>query len=224
MSTKTNAPSASSTKRPLRADAERNRQLLLDAAKELFAERGLHVSLDDIAKRAGVGVGTAYRRFSSRSELIEALFDERIDQMVELGEQCLEIEDPWEGLVAFIERSTELQSSDRGLKEILLGSGEGKEKIGEIRERMRPIGSELIERAKESGDLRPDFAPQDLPMLQIMLGGVADASATVEPGLWRRYLELLLIGMRAEGECSRPPLEWGEMVEVLNCWRPPRRD
>lgn len=211
-------------KRQLRADAERNRQLLLDAAKELFAERGLHVSLDDIAKRAGVGVGTAYRRFSSRSELIEALFDERIDQMVELGEECLAIEDPWDGLVAFIERSTELQSSDRGLKEILLGSGEGKAKIGEIRERMRPIGSELIERAKASGDLRSDFAPPDLPMIQIMLGGIADASATVEPDLWRRYLELLLIGMRTNGECERPALEWEQMVDVLSCWRPPRRD
>src|SRR6476469_2271878 len=103
----------STTAKTLRADAERNRRLLLDAAKELFAERGLQVSLDDIAKRAGVGVGTAYRRFSSRSELIEALFDEKLEQMVTLAEECLEIEDPWVALVTFIEKSTELQSSDR---------------------------------------------------------------------------------------------------------------
>ena len=213
------------TLKPLRADAERNRQLLLDAAKTLFAERGLQVSLDDIAEAAGVGVGTAYRRFGSRAELIEALFDERIDQMVEVAQECLEIEDPWEGLVAFIERSTELQSSDRGLKEILLGSGEGQHKITEIREKMRPLGSELVQRAKDSGDLRADFAPQDLPMIQIMLGGIADASATVEPDLWRRYLAMLLVGMRAENEPSpTPPLDWDQMIGVLNCWRPPRRD
>lgn len=216
----------STATRPLRADAERNRTLLLEAAKELFAERGLHVSLDDIAKRAGVGVGTAYRRFGSRSELIEALFDERVEQMVSLAEECLVIEDPWEGLVAFIERSTELQASDRGLKEILLGSAEGKEKITEIRTRMRPLGLQLVTRAKESGDLRADFAPQDLPMLQIMLGGVADASATIEPDLWRRYLSVLLAGMRAESteDMTPPPLDWEEMDGVLRCWRPPRRD
>jgi AcrR family transcriptional regulator len=214
----------STTARPLRADAERNKRLLLDAAKELFAERGLHVSLDDIAKRAGVGVGTAYRRFGSRSELIEALFDERVEQMVALAESCLEIEDPWLGLVTFIESSTELQASDRGLKEILLGSVEGQEKIGQIRERMRPLATQLVERAKESGQLRDDFMPQDLPMLQIMLGGIADASSTVEPELWRRYLALLLVAMRAEGELGSPPPDWDRLDQVLQCWRPPRRD
>lgn len=217
----------STKSRPLRADAERNRRLLLDAARELFAKRGLHVSLDDVAKRAGVGVGTAYRRFSSRSELIEALFDERLDQMVALAEGCLEIEDPWTGLVAFIERTAELQTSDRGLKEILLGSAEGQEKIKEVRERMRPLGERLVRRAQEAGALRPDFAPQDLPMIQIMLGAISDAAQSVEPGIWRRYLALILIGLRAEPEpapLGAEPLGWEGMANVLSCWRPPRRD
>jgi AcrR family transcriptional regulator len=215
----------STTAKPLRADAERNRRLLLDAASELFAERGLQVPLDDIAKRAGVGVGTAYRRFSSRSELIEALFDERLEQMVTLAEECLEIEDPWDALVSFIERSTELQSSDRGLKEVILGSNEGREKLGEIRQRMRPLGGQMIQRAKDSGDLREDFEAQDLPMLQIMLGGIADASAETEPDLWRRYLSLLLMGMRAEEKLAGPPPpSWDRLDGVLRCWRPPRRD
>jgi len=210
--------------RPLRADAERNRQLLLAAARELFAERGLHVSLDEVAKHAGVGVGTAYRRFGSRSELIAALFDERLEQMVTLAEQCLEIEDPWEGLAAFIERSTELQTSNRGLKEIVLGSAEGRQQIASIRRRMQPLGTRLVERAQAAGVLRPDFVPQDLPMIQIMLGGIADASEAAAPELWRRYLSLILAGMRAEGELGGAPLDWKAMAGVMNCWRPPRRD
>lgn len=213
--------------KPLRADAERNRQLLLDAARELFAERGLHVSLDDVAKQAGVGVGTAYRRFGSRSELIEALFDERLDQMVALAAACLEAEDPWTGLATFIERTCEIQASDRGLKEILLGSVDGREKVARIRERMRPLGEELVQRAKDAGALRPDFVPQDLPMIQIMLGGISDASRTVDPEIWRRYLSLVLIGIRADPEpapLASESLDWDEMAEVLSCWRPPRRD
>ena len=213
--------------RPLRKDAERNRQRILASAQILFAKRGVDVGLDEIAHHAGVGVGTAYRRFRSRSELIEALFDERVEQMVGVAEECLEMEDPWTGFATFVERSTELQASDRGLKEILLGSGEGQEKIGEIRDRMRPLGDRLVRRAQESGQLRADFARQDLPMIQIMLGGVSDASRTVEPEIWRRYLTLILVGLRAEPQpapLEREPLDWERMADVLSCWRPPRRD
>lgn len=213
--------------RPLRADAERNRQLLLEAARELFAERGLHVSLDDIAKHAGVGVGTAYRRFGSRSGLIDALFDERLEQMVALAEASVGADDPWIGLVTFIERTAEMHASDRGLKEIVLGTTEGGEKIRRIRERLRPLGEELVSRAQDAGALRPDFVPQDLPMIQIMLGAISDASRTVDPGIWRRYLSLILIGIRADPErapLGAESLGWERMADVLDCWRPPRRD
>jgi hypothetical protein len=170
-------------------------------------------------------VGTAYRRFSSRSELIGALFDEKLEQMVTLAEECSEIEDPWVALVTFIERSTELQSSDRGLKEVILGSNEGQEKLRTIRDRMRPLGTAMVERAKASGDLRDDFAAPDLPMLQVMLGAIADAASTTQPDLWRRYLSLILVGMRAEGDAvSPPPLDWDEVADVMSCWRPPRSD
>ncbi len=215
---------AGGNKRPLRADAERNRRLLLEAARELFAERGLHVSLDEIAKRAGVGVGTAYRRFGSRSELVAALFDERLEQMVAIAEECLRIEDAWQGLAAFIERSAELQASNRGLKEILLGSAEGRERIANVRRRMRPLGTQLVQRAQQAGALRPDFGPQDLPMIQIMLGAIADASEQAAPELWRRYLSLILAGMRAEGELAGSALGWKAMAGVMDGWRPPRRD
>src|SRR3954467_11819009 len=103
--------------RPLRADAARNRARLIAAARELFAERGLNVTMDEIARHAGVGVGTAYRRFASREELIEALFDDRFEQIIANAERALEDPDAWHGLITFVESQIEMQAADRGLKE-----------------------------------------------------------------------------------------------------------
>src|SRR5438067_12790924 len=97
-----------STEKPLRADAERNRRRILEAAAELFATKGLSVGLDEIARHAGVGVGTAYRRFPHKTQLIEELLDERVARMVELGEHALAASDPWEGLASYLEQATEL--------------------------------------------------------------------------------------------------------------------
>ncbi len=217
----------SATPRPLRADAERNRRLLLDAARELFAQRGLQVTLDDVAHHAGLGVGTAYRRFGTRETLIDALFDGRVRDIVSLAEHALEVEDAWEGLVGFLEQTLALQAADRGLKELLLGTSEGREHVASIREQMRPLATELVRRAQEAGHLRVDFTPQDMPLLQIMLGALIDASQSVEPNLWRRYLALLLDGMRAPGrpasELEVAPVDWSELDRVLSCWRPPQR-
>src|ERR1700761_4755874 len=98
---------ATTSERPLRKDAERNRQRVLDAARELFAERGLGVSLDDIARHAGVGVGTVYRRFPDKEQLIDALFEERIGEMLSAAGESLEMPDPWLALVRFLERALE---------------------------------------------------------------------------------------------------------------------
>src|SRR4051794_39660878 len=113
------SPTEARPDRPLRADAARNRARLLEAARALFAERGLAVTMDEIARHAGVGVGTAYRRFASREELIAALFDDRIEQVIANAERALEDPDPWHGLVAFLEGQTAMQAEDRGLKELL---------------------------------------------------------------------------------------------------------
>src|SRR5690349_7732936 len=101
--------------RPLRADAERNRQRLLVAATELFAERGVDVTLDDVARHAGVGVGTAYRRFANKEELIDALFEQRIDDVAALAAEALEHPDPWNGFATFLERAAEHHTANRGL-------------------------------------------------------------------------------------------------------------
>src|ERR1043166_6338645 len=89
-----------SDSRPLRVDAARNRERILAAASEVFADRGLDVSLDDIARHAGVGVGTVYRRFPTKEALIEALFDSHLAQLEALAENAVSYADSWDGLVA----------------------------------------------------------------------------------------------------------------------------
>src|SRR3954471_4967502 len=116
------AVTVSTETKPLRRDAERNRQRIIEAARGVFAERGLAATLDDVAAAAGVGVGTVYRRFPNKDELVEALFVDRIDQMVELAKQAAEIDDPWEALETFLTRAAELNALDRGFKEVVLGA------------------------------------------------------------------------------------------------------
>ena len=110
---------SSSEARPLRRDAERNRHLILDAARELFAGRGLDVSMDEIARCAGVGVGTVYRRFPEKERLIDALFEDRLETLVGIAGEPLEREDPWEALAWFMERYVSVQAEDRGLRQLL---------------------------------------------------------------------------------------------------------
>ncbi len=216
----------STTERPLRRDAERNRQRLMEAARELFAERGLAVTLDDIAHRAGVGVGTAYRRFSSREVLVDALFEERLQEMLDLIEAALAVEDPWQALAGFIERLVEVQTADRGLKEVMLGSTAGRERVRRLREQMVPRALELVRRAKAAGVVRADFDATDLPLTQIMVGAIADVSTPEHPDLWRRYLGLLLDGIRPVGAArtplTEPPLGLEAIDDTMCRWRPPR--
>jgi AcrR family transcriptional regulator len=215
------------TDRPLRKDAERNRERILDAARDLFAEQGLGVTLNDVAHHAGVGVGTVYRRFPDKATLIEELFEQRLDQLVGLLEEALEDPDPWQGFTGFITRNLELQMRDRAFREIVTGTPEGAHRVGRIRERMFPLGGRLVERAQEAGGLRADFGPEDFPILILMLTAIVDSARDVEPGLWRRYLEIVVQGLRADpgppGALTTPALEPDQVSHVLAAFKLPRR-
>src|SRR3954454_16127075 len=143
--------------RPLRADAERNRARLLDAARELFAERGLDVSMDEIAHHAGVGVGTASRRFGSRDELIAALFEAREEEYVALAEDALREPDAWAALARFLEPSIAMQAADRGLKDLVFSHGHALDRVARVRSRMLPLVETIVERAQAAGVLRADL-------------------------------------------------------------------
>jgi AcrR family transcriptional regulator len=190
--------------RPLRADAERNRQRLLEAAGELFAEKGLGVGLDEIARHAGVGVGTAYRRFRDKDELVEALFSDRIAAVSSLAEQALADPDPWTGFVAFMEGSMRMQIADRGLKEALFRSGHRVKCLEEGRERVAPLVDEILRRAQESGGLRADLEVTDVPLLQFLVSGIADFAGPVAPALGARYLAIVLDGLRTRDPSALP--------------------
>jgi AcrR family transcriptional regulator len=182
---------ADSAARPLRKDAARNRELLIAAAREVFARRGLDASLDDIAREAGVGVGTAYRHFANKYELAQAIMQQAIDAVVERVEQAAQAADPWQALVSFVEYVVELQIGDRALREVMLGMHEHKNH-DDINARMTPPISTLLERAKAQGSIRPDVVASDLGMVMMMSGLVADLAREAAPQTWRRYLPSLL--------------------------------
>jgi AcrR family transcriptional regulator len=220
--TRTQAPA-----RPLRKDAERNRRRILDAARELFAQEGLGVTLNDIAHHAGVGVGTVYRRFPDKAHLLDELFEEQVAELVALMEDGLADPDPWRGLTGYLTRNLELQSRDRAFREILLETPEGTERIGHVRARLFPLGSQLAQRAKDAGALRADFEAEDLPLLVMMLTAVLDAAHDAAPELWRRYLEIVIQGLRATpgppDRIATPPVSAEQVPQVLAALKLPRR-
>ena len=194
------------TEKPLRADAERNRRRILEAAAELFATKGLSVGLDEIAHHAGVGVGTAYRRFPDKRRLIEELFEDRVARLVELAEEALAADDAWEGLAGFLERATEDQIANRGLKEIVFGGDQGTELAKDARARVAPLIDRLVRRAQASGSLRSDVVASDVPLLQFIVSSVAELTGPNAPELWRRYLALVLDGLRTPDPHPLPQL------------------
>jgi AcrR family transcriptional regulator len=184
--------------RALRRDAVQNRERLLAAARELFAEQGFEVTLDDIARHAGVGVGTAYRRFANKSELLDALFAEQTVELATAADAGLADPDPWHGLVSYLEKSLALQLRDKGLAQIVSGDRISVEQHDWNREVMAPKNRALVTRARDAGTLRDDVTGTDLTFIQVGLNAIMTRSRHAHPHLYRRYLYLMLDGLRAE--------------------------
>jgi len=190
--------------RPLRRDAERNRLRILKAASEVFNERGLEVSLDEVARHAGVGVGTVYRRFRTKDDLIEALFMDRIEAVATLAEQAAEAADPWTGLVRFMVRAAGMLADDRGLRQMMMYASYGRDKVWYARQRNAPLVTALVKRAQAAGQLRADLQPTDIPFIIFLLTDAAQFARQASPQIWRRYLTLVLDGLRPEREGVTP--------------------
>lgn len=190
--------------RLLRSDARRNRERLVASARALFARKGVDVSVEEITQRAGVGMGTLYRHFPTKEDLLDAVLEDAFAELVGQAEQAVLEEDAWAGFTRFLERALELHAANRGLKDVLASRAHGRRRADAMRERMRPLVRRLVERAQEQGALRRDFAPEDLPLVFWTGDRVIEATGSVAPELWRRYLGLLLDGLRAGAATPLP--------------------
>ncbi|HEY5304230.1 MAG TPA: helix-turn-helix domain-containing protein [Acidimicrobiales bacterium] len=181
--------------RPLRADAERNRAKILDAAAKVFAERGLDATLDEVAAAAGVGVGTVYRRFADKDALIGALFENGVDEIADLAGSAKEMENSWNALVWFLEEALQRQCSNRGLREVVAGSSYAAARLDHAKCRIMPAVSLLVERAQRDGYLRDDVVTADFAILEMMISLLGNKTSASAPELWRRYLRIILDGL-----------------------------
>jgi AcrR family transcriptional regulator len=195
--------SADPTRR-LRRDAARNRQRILKAASEVFTELGLEVSLDEVARRAGVGVGTVYRRFGTKEDLVAALFEDRVDTIATLAERALQEPDPWTGLVGFMEQAAGILADDLGLRQLLMFATYGRDHVAYARERNAPLVAELLGRAQAAGQVRDDLRPTDIPFIIFVLTEATMLARQARPDIWRRYLAILIDGLRPHREGLTP--------------------
>jgi AcrR family transcriptional regulator len=190
--------------RILRADARRNRDAIIAAASTLFSEQGIDAQVPDIAKAANVGVGTVYRHFPTKEDLIAALLADRFSALAEAARESLEFEDSWEGLAHFIRVSTAMQAEDRGLCEII---GLRPDMTGAAAEAadMPALAEQLVRRPQREGKLRRDVTWEDIPMITCGLGSVTQQAVGPASGRWPRLVEIIIDGLRAPGAEKLPP-------------------
>lgn len=207
----------STTDRPLRRDAQRNRDLLVAAARRLYATRGLDVPLEDVAREAGVSIGTLYNRFPTRGSLVDAALASKVASAVEFAEQAVATEDSWAGFVWFLERTCELQASDRGYNDLCASQLDDAVEVTALKERGAGLLRQVIDNAKRAGELRADFDDGDFAF--VLWGTTRTIEATGEhaPNAWRRHLAFMLDGFRAAAAhpLPAPPLEPGEVARAM---------
>ncbi len=202
--------------RRLRADAARNRDAIVAAAREVFAERGLEAPLEEIALRAGVGIATLYRRFPAREQLVSAALIDKVTQYAEAAERALTVPDPWAGFVSYIQRICELQADDRGLSDLLCMTLPADEHVEQLRRRANGQLAELIERAKAAGQLRGDFVGEDLVLLLIANAAVVHVTRADAPGAWRRFAALATDAFqRHDGHRLPAPPSTAQMTQAM---------
>jgi AcrR family transcriptional regulator len=189
----------------LRADALRNRRRILDAAAEAFSEGGLEVGVAEIARRAGVGAGTLFRHFPTKEDLIFAIIEERMLEMIDAGRTALEEDDPGAALRRFMFAGAELHVRDRGFFDAAVTRVNKEQRLRDIRDEIVAIAGELLLRARAAGAVRDDVEPQDLPLLMCAAAGAAAPVHGALPDLWRRYVGLILDGLRPGGCTALSP-------------------
>jgi len=199
-----------------RSDAKRNRERIVSSARELFALSGVDVPTREIARHAGVGVGTLYRHFPERADLVDAVLAESFEELVALAETALAEPDPWRGFTRFVEEALMLHGRNRGLKDVVETQAHGRTQAQAMRRRLRPLVAKLVARAQEDGSLRSDFTPQDIALVFWATDRVIELAGDTAPDVWRRQLGFVLDGLRAANATppAAPPLTDAQLRRV----------
>ncbi|MDN4614106.1 TetR/AcrR family transcriptional regulator [Leifsonia sp. F6_8S_P_1B] len=207
------------TERRPRADAERNRRRVLDAAMRVFAEHGPSATLGDVARAAGVGIGTIYRKFPDKQALLDALFEDKIDTIMGIVEEAALRDDPGEAFRGYLHGMIELHAHDRSLATVLFGPERYDRFPPGLRHRLGSTADRLIADAVAAGELRPGFTRQDTIALAVMVSTISLASRDTGPELWRRYASIVVDGTRpsaGSAPLAPEPPDFRAMTEALS--------
>ena len=199
---------------PRRADARRNRALVLAAAEELFAEHGLKVQMGDVAQRAGVGVGTVCRNFPTKDALIRALLDDMLSSLLVEARAALAEPDAATALWAYVEAMADLQARSRGLAEQMSAQFEHDQLP--VKLTLRRNVAAILRRAQDAGAVRRDIGPADLALLFCGIAQSAVLAGHVGAVQRRRYLTIVLDGLRPAAPTPLPgrPLGWADLARA----------
>jgi AcrR family transcriptional regulator len=182
----------------------RNRVALLAAARDVFAARGLDAPLEQIARQAGVGIGTLYRHFPTRVDLIDAIQTASFSAYLAIAEEALARDDPWDGFVHFLEGTCALEAANRGWSDLMSTRLPGAVTVDAAHTQMYDLAVRILRRAQDSGHVRPDLTAEDLTLLRWATGRIQEVAGDTAPGAWRRHLALLLDGYRASAAHPAP--------------------
>ncbi len=189
----------------MRADARQNRDRILEVAQRLFAERGLDVPMAAIARRAGVGIATLYRRFPTREALVTEAFAEQMDTCLSVLDEALADPDPWQGFRTALEKVCCMLAFDRGLGAAFIGAYPHAIDVAGEQERALREFATVIERAKQAGELRADFAIEDVALVIMANNGITSDSPDTALAASRRLVAYLINSFRADhADPSRP--------------------
>lgn len=189
----------------LRADAARNREAIMAAAREVYRQRGLDAPFDEIARQAGVGNATVYRHFPSRCALVAAVFADVLRRINGAAQEALADPDPWTGFATHVRFLCHLQATDRGLADLLTTEVTGAPELEQLRNHAYRSFVRLAQRAKAAHALRADFVPEDLVILLMANAGLVHRTATAAPTAWKRFVDLSLDGLRTNTASTAAP-------------------
>jgi AcrR family transcriptional regulator len=202
---------------PRRRDAQVRRDRLIAAARREFAARGVGASLERIARDADVAIGTLYRHFPTRLDLLMAALEPRLEEFLRGAKKAMETDDPWEGFVYYLENLFRLQAGDRGFNDFLSRRFPGSPDTERIHDQMCRQIEDVLTRAQDAGEVRPDITLADIVNLIWSNGRMIDATSTTAPGAWRRHLYLMLDAYRAERAhpIPEPPMTEEQLYDAM---------